>query len=521
MDGWLYGLYHDDYYFPAYGEGTWTYIDGYVVEISDEDSEELAMDDEAILSGLGNPVVAGEISSETYAQMAETVLVNINNYTAEHYGYINGFTVSVEPVTSIGAQTVTIKITKDMNNAWYKSIGDSVTTTVTNDDGTTTDVLLDIAYEAGATAVVAGKTFVAPNSTVTISLDSTYASDYDLVSFDGNMAADNFVTYKFGKDFTADFVQKSATVQEHIPAYVSFYSEVPVEYLYNGENVVETLTGSDNIYLIPDYAVGGTLPAIATSAENHYFLGWADRDVNDNYQFVASATVDAFYEEGASELTTPDYYAIWAYNESQKLTSTYSVASDTADLPGVGVIKAAEGSVYSWYTNKDFTGNAITTLADLNGSTIVYARLQFDFTFTVNYNGGTTMSYEGNGNYSPANNSLTYTVTVYEGNKVEVSYKYTEESGGSWIFSYARYTAVVDISICESDSNSSIISTHTLRVQSSNGNSGSWDRRLVNAEQESAWVHSVNTVAHDGARITDGSDTMSDVVGKIGLTYSV
>lgn len=35
MDGWLYGLYHDDYYFPAYGEGTWTYIDGYVVEISD------------------------------------------------------------------------------------------------------------------------------------------------------------------------------------------------------------------------------------------------------------------------------------------------------------------------------------------------------------------------------------------------------------------------------------------------------------------------------------------------------
>ena len=514
------------YYFSAISNAdnsgeSWTYIDGYTIDISAEDNDALAMDDEAILSGLGNPVVAGEISSETYAQMAETVLVNINNYTAEHYGYINGFTVSVEPVTSIGAQTVTIKITKDMNNAWYKSIGDSVTTTVTNDDGTTTDVLLDIAYEAGATAVVAGKTFVAPNSTVTISLDSTYASDYDLVSFDGNMAADNFVTYKFGKDFTVDFVQKSATVQEHIPAYVSFYSEVPVEYLYNGENVVETLTGSDNIYLIPDYAVGGTLPAIATSEDNHYFLGWANKDATGNYQFVASATVDAFYEEGASELTTPDYYAIWAYNESQKLTSTYSVASDTADLPGVGVIKAAEGSVYSWYTNKDFTGNAITTLADLNGSTIVYARLQFDFTFTVNYNGGTTMSYEGNGNYSPANNSLTYTVTVYEGNKVEVSYKYTEESGGSWIFSYARYTAVVDISICESDSNSSIISTHTLRVQSSNGNSGSWDRRLVNAEQESAWVHSVNTVAHDGARITDGSDTMSDVVGKIGLTYSV
>lgn len=477
------------------------------------------MDDEAILSGLGNPVVAGEISSETYAQMAETVLVNINNYTADHYGYINGFKVAVEPVTGTGAQTAVVKITNDMANAWRESIGNSATVTVTNDSGTSEEVVLDIAYADGATVVVAGKTFVTPNSAVTISLNSAYASDYDLVSYDDNTV--DSVTYTFDEEFTVDFVQSSVTIKEHETTYVSVYSEVSVEYIYNGANVAEQLAGSENIYLIPDYAVNGTLPAIATSEDNHYFLGWANKDATGNYQFVASATVDVFYEEGASELTTPDYYAIWAYNESQKLTSTYSVASDTADLPGVGVIKAAEGSVYSWYTNKDFTGNAITTLADLNGSTIVYARLQFDFTFTVNYNGGTTMSYEGNGNYSPANNSLTYTVTVYEGNKVEVSYKYTEESGGSWIFSYARYTAVVDISICESDSNSSIISTHTLRVQSSNGNSGSWDRRLVNAEQESAWVHSVNTVAHDGARITDGSDTMSDVVGKIGLTYSV
>ena len=370
------------YYFSAISNAdnsgeSWTYIGGYTIAISTDDKNTLAMDDEAILSGLGNPVVAGEISSETYAQMAETVLVNINNYTAEHNYYINGFTVSVEPVTGIGAQTATIKITKDMNNAWYKSIGDSVTTTVTNDDGTTTDVLLDIAYEAGATAVVAGKTFVAPNSTVTISLDSTYASDYDLVSFDGNMAADNSVTYKFGKDFTADFVQKSATVQEHIPVYVSFYSEVPVEYLYNGENVVETLTGSDNIYLIPDYAVGGTLPAIATSAENHYFLGWADRDVNDNYQFVASATVDAFYEEGASELTTPDYYAIWA-ESSRELTVNFTPGNN-ANLPANDNITVNEDGVlfYDWYSDENFT-NSIDTILD---KTVVFARLQFSLTY--------------------------------------------------------------------------------------------------------------------------------------------
>lgn len=406
------------YYFSAISNAdnsgeSWTYIDGYTIDISAEDNDALAMDDEAILSGLGNPVVAGEISSETYAQMAETVLVNINNYTAEHYGYINGFTVSVEPVTSIGAQTVTIKITKDMNNAWYKSIGDSVTTTVTNDDGTTTDVLLDIAYEAGATAVVAGKTFVAPNSTVTISLDSTYASDYDLVSFDGNMAADNFVTYKFGKDFTVDFVQKSATVQEHIPAYVSFYSEVPVEYLYNGENVVETLTGSDNIYLIPDYAVGGTLPAIATSAENHYFLGWADRDVNDNYQFVANASVSTFYDKGDTSLAIPAYYAIWAESSRVINTDSYSV-TDGATVPAKPT--ATDGTTfYEWYADADFK----QLLNGSMSSTIVYARWEYVLEITIDADNSSLVT-TGEGDVD----GLNYSLTVYEDNIVEISYSF-------------------------------------------------------------------------------------------------
>lgn len=374
-EGIIYTPFYEDYYFTTYGEGEWTYIDGYTIDISAEDNDALAMDGEAILSGLGNPVAAGEISSETYTQMAETVLANINNYTADHYGYINGFKVAVEPVTGTGAQTAVVKITNDMANAWRESIGNSATVTVTNDSGTSEEVVLDIAYEAGATAVVAGKTFVAPNSTVTISLDSTYASDYDLVSFDGNMAADNSVTYKFGKDFTADFVQKSATVQEHIPVYVSFYSEVPVEYLYNGENVVETLTGSDNIYLIPDYAVGGTLPAIATSAENHYFLGWADRDVNDNYQFVANASVSTFYDKGDTSLVIPAYYAIWA--ESSRALSAIIV--DGINLPtNVANIDSQnmDGTFYNWYSDSSFASDK--TIASLSTNTIVYARWQFD-----------------------------------------------------------------------------------------------------------------------------------------------
>ena len=372
-EGIIYTPFYEDYYFTTYGEGEWTYIDGYTIDISAEDNDALAMDGEAILSGLGNPVAAGEISSETYTQMAETVLANINNYTADHYGYINGFKVAVEPVTGTGAQTAVVKITNDMANAWRESIGNSATVTVTNDSGTSEEVVLDIAYADGATVVVAGKTFVTPNSAVTISLNSAYASDYDLVSYDGNTV--DSVTYTFDEEFTVDFVQSSVTIKEHETTYVSVYSEVSVEYIYNGANVAEQLAGSENIYLIPDYAVNGTLPAIATSEDNHYFLGWANKDATGNYQFVASATVDVFYEEGASELTTPDYYAIWA--ESSRSLSAIIV--DGINLPtNVANIDSQnmDGTFYNWYSDSSFASDK--TIASLSTNTIVYARWQFD-----------------------------------------------------------------------------------------------------------------------------------------------
>ncbi len=368
------------YYFSAISNAdnsgeSWTYIDGYTIDISAEDNDALAMDGEAILSGLGNPVAAGEISSETYTQMAETVLANINNYTAAHYGYINGFKVAVEPVTGTGAQTAVVKITNDMANAWRESIGNSATVTVTNDDGTSEEVVLDIAYADGATVVVAGKTFVTPNSAVTISLNSAYASDYDLVSLGGNTV--DSVTYTFYEEFTVDFVQSSVTIKEHETTYVSVYSEVSVEYIFNGANVAEQLAGSENIYLIPDYAVNGTLPAIATSEDNHYFLGWANKDATGNYQFVASATVDAFYEEGASELTTPDYYAIWA-ESSRELTVNFTPGNN-ANLPANDNITVNEDGVlfYDWYSDENFT-NSIDTILD---KTVVFARLQFSLTY--------------------------------------------------------------------------------------------------------------------------------------------
>lgn len=414
---------YSDYYFTAYGAGTWTYIDGYTIDISAEDNDALAMDGEAILSGLGNPVAAGEISSETYTQMAETVLANINNYTADHYGYINGFKVAVEPVTGTGAQTAVVKITNDMANAWRESIGNSATVTVTNDSGTSEEVVLDIAYADGTTVVVAGKTFVTPNSAVTISLNSAYASDYDLVSYDGNTV--DSVTYTFDEEFTVDFVQSSVTIKEHETTYVSVYSEVSVEYIYNGANVAEQLAGSENIYLIPDYAVNGTLPAIATSEDNHYFLGWANKDATGNYQFVASATVDAFYEEGASELTTPVYYAIWAESSRAINTDSYSV-TDGATVPATPT--ATDGTTfYRWYADKDFTQLLNGTMT----STTVYARWQFTLDFLIDGGGDTRFYFNGGSGFytrkdvdtvndSDILSALGGEIVVYEGGYVSV-----------------------------------------------------------------------------------------------------
>ena len=416
------------YYFSAISNAdnsgeSWTYIDGYTIDISAEDNDALAMDGEAILSGLGNPVAAGEISSETYTQMAETVLANINNYTADHYGYINGFKVAVEPVTGTGAQTAVVEITNDMANAWRESIGNSATVTVTNDDGTSEEVVLDIAYADGATVVVAGKTFVTPNSAVTISLNSAYASDYDLVSYDGNTV--DSVTYTFDEEFTVDFVQSSVTIKEHETTYVSVYSEVSVEYIYNGANVAEQLSGSENIYLIPDYAVNGTLPAIATSEDNHYFLGWANKDATGNYQFVASATVDAFYEEGASELTTPVYYAIWAESSRAINTDSYSV-TDGATVPATPT--ATDGTTfYRWYADKDFTQLLNGTMT----STTVYARWQFTLDFLIDGGGDTRFYFNGGSGFytrkdvdtvndSDILSALGGEIVVYEGGYVSV-----------------------------------------------------------------------------------------------------
>ena len=395
-----------------YGAGTWTYIDGYTVVISDDDSKALAMDNEAILAGLSNTVFTSDVS----ADIADTVLENINNYTAEHYDYINGFKVSVSELTLSGRQTVTVTITNDMTNAWYLSVGDSTTTQYNGEI-----ITLDITYEEGATAVVAGKTFVAPESEVIVSLNGDNANKYDLVSINGEDATENRVTLVFGSEFKIEPV-----IQEHVPTYVAVSSEKAFNYTV-GETTFSAVPAGGNVYLVDErYVASGALPTAITSAEDYYyFLGWAQYAGN-SYQFVTSATVAEDYEyKYASEFseTSPvTYYAIWAYNESQKLTSTYTVSNATSELPKAesGSVTAGEGSLYAWYSNKEFSGETIDSLST---STIVYARLQYTLNYSIGTPNGNSNVYE-NGNRIVHNDKEMVTrneIVIYEGDIVTIS----------------------------------------------------------------------------------------------------
>ena len=373
--GWtVSGYQYTHYYLPSYGANTWTYISNYSLEISGQDSQILCMDEEAILRSLRIGVVTADISGEIQAQ----VLNNINNYTADHNYYINAFTVTVKPVEMLsGCTTIVVSIKYSPENAYYPSVGNNAEVVV---DGN--KVGLTISYTD--TAVVVGTTFVRYGSDVTVQLSEAYKADYVLVSVNGVNAVNGVVTLPFSQDMTVE-----AVCEVRQPEYVAIYSEVPVYYENNGQNVVKE--GGGNIYMVPDFVFDstGALPAVTTTTLNHYFLGWATNG-DSGLEFTAANPVSdgTLYVQGSIELNIPAYYAIWA-NSSREINT---VISSESDLPKD--LTAADGKLAGWY-NADFrTDSAAGTITGIaNGNTVVYARWRFTFTVTLCTNGGDSYFY--------------------------------------------------------------------------------------------------------------------------------
>ena len=492
-----------------YGAGTWTYIDGYTVVISDDDSKALAMDNEAILAGLSNTVFTSDVS----ADIADTVLENINNYTAEHYDYINGFKVSVSELTLSGRQTVTVTITNDMTNAWYLSVGDSTTIQYNGEI-----ITLDITYEEGATAVVAGKTFVAPESEVIVSLNGDNANKYDLVSINGEDATENRVTLVFGSEFKIEPV-----IQEHVPTYVAVSSEKAFNYTV-GETTFSAVPAGGNVYLVDErYVASGALPTAITSTStstetenNYYFLGWAQH-VGNSYQFVTSATVgeeyDYKYASEFSETSPVTYYAIWA-ESSEEIDVTGVVSSGSSSL---GTPEAKNGTkFYRWYANEDFTTN-FTALSE--DCTIVYARWQYELKISIDADNSSLVT-TGNGRVE----GMTFNVDILERNYIEVSYSFgsyqVTASGLGGLFGGKETINYTQVNIAVHNYYGAEITKYTVYVQKTNNGSG--HRNLKPISYEGDWENKY----YPNSQIVDSSmaeagKTCVTVSGNVSIGYDV
>ena len=518
--GWtVSGYQYTHYYLPSYGANTWTYISNYSLEISGQDSQILCMDEEAILRSLRIGVVTADISGEIQAQ----VLNNINNYTADHNYYINAFTVTVKPVEMLsGCTTIVVSIKYSPENAYYPSVGNNAEVVV---DGN--KVGLTISYTD--TAVVVGTTFVRYGSDVTVQLSEAYKADYVLVSVNGVNAVNGVVTLPFSQDMTVE-----AVCEVRQPEYVAIYSEVPVYYENNGQNVVKE--GGGNIYMVPDFVFDstGALPAVTTTTLNHYFLGWATKD-GENYVFTtAKSSAEQLHEFDSSATYSAAYYAIWAYNSAtytdgdKQISYVQSVTPVKPDEPTASLSSAditlSNAGFAGWYSDEGF----VTSIGEISTSTIVYARLQF--TFTISFKCGSTNITCTSGDdicWSASagdNTTLSHDIKVAEGGSITVSFTSLGECGylpliGTHISH--KWTAKIDIVV--SDGINDI--THVVETSSTKG--GNHDRRpkSTTTEAPSGWEGSY-TLDHDennnaNQRISSGAISAENVNGYLTLVYEL
>ena len=110
-----------------------------------------------------------------------------------------------------------------------------------------------------------------------------------------------------------------------------------------------------------------------TADSNYTFVGWAYSVGDSSYVF------------GGSEIDSHVYYAVWAYKRDGIDTLTASNLTLTATVDS-----SKANSVYGWYADNNFSGDALALCNDSNSatfttvtSTILHARLYFTLTVAV------------------------------------------------------------------------------------------------------------------------------------------
>ena len=382
---------YSDYYFTAYGAGTWTYIEYALSE--DSVINEAGLSEDVIFSGL-QFVTTDSVSAD---MIAEIVLENIDAFTAENCGYINGYYVDVIVEQVNNRATVTVSLAEGQEQERYYA-ADSLEISSTVEGADTELDLFEITYAEFKPYGADGRIFVKADSDVIFTLKQEFADYYSLSKVGDNEAdGDSYVfdsmtdAVNFGK-ITLDF--------EAIGNYVTVYSDISFAYggaQYAGDSSANQMLVGASV---------SELGSPSTTQSDYYFLGWATKG-NNGLEFNSVVADNA------------TYYAIWV-NSSRAFI--YDGVLNGSDLPGL--TSTTDGTFAGWYGG-NFRNTTAAKISGINeipeNKTTVYAR--WSFTVTLSGSNATITS----------NNQTSGSFMAEEGSTVAftVKYDYDDSQGFS------------------------------------------------------------------------------------------
>lgn len=414
----------------VHSAGTWTYIEYALSE--DSVINEAGLSEDVIFSGL-QFVTTDSVSAD---MIAEIVLENIDAFTAENCGYINGYYVDVIVEQVNNRATVTVSLAEGQEQERYYA-ADSLEISSTVEGADTELDLFEITYAEFKPYGADGRIFVKADSYVIFTLKQEFADYYSLSKVGDNEAdGDSYVfdsmtdAVNFGK-ITLDF--------EAIGNYVTVCSDISFAYggaQYAGDS-------SANQMLVGASVTELGIPS--TTNSGYYFLGWATNG-NSGLEFNSAVADSAIY------------YAIWV-NSSVPLNLSPIISGSS--VTSADIVKAdsnSQGSDPKLYANADFSTDITLNATISTECTIIFARWAFSVNIGKLENASVTIDnnsyYEGDEvNYKISfdkDNECNFNVTPSDSSdsSITIDGDTSGNSAGSYSFTMPPCNVTISASSC-------------------------------------------------------------------------
>ena len=367
-------------------ESGWVFAD-FVIDASG-----FGFDKYGYLSDLSS-IFYGKTESVNYIYTAQEieaiVLAQINRLTAENESFIDGFDVVVSNGTRFGKYTVVNITLREAANPAYR-----------------------VFYNADGNAYISGVSLYDGG------YYATAGSDFEIIPNDGyelysviingdTVELESTESYLFTMPFMVTEINivstKKPFTQVTLVSEIDFTMEGVEGYVTNA-----TINAKE----------GSPMIGAATASDGNYiFIGWAYKATETSYAF-----------EGDT-VNYSVYYAVWAYRRSEiKSLSTEGLTLKATLNSGVD-------SVYGWYTDSAFTGDALVLCTDSSAtfttvtSTIVYARLVYTYSYSMTGGSvGTNKFYVNEDNSQDQTTSSSGSFKMLEGTQLTYSWADGEEN---------------------------------------------------------------------------------------------